>query len=166
MIGRSKREPRRTTAAAEMLPARPVLKATMHNPVRINFNSDPDGATVFKGDDGSAMGTTPLSMEVPYSDSSVQFILRKPGFEDKALFIVPNLPAPMFASLKPIVKAPPPPTPQAASARARMASSAGARKAAAAAAAAAAAQANQPAKKPERHAPSGDEDAVLEPDFK
>jgi tRNA A-37 threonylcarbamoyl transferase component Bud32 len=169
MIGRSKREPRRTNAAAETLPARATAKSATHPPVRINFTSDPDGAMVFRGQDGSAMGTTPLSIEVPYSDASVQFILRKPGFEDKAMFIVPNLPAPMFASLKPIAKAPPPiAAPPPAGAQRRVASSAGARKAAAAAAAAAAAEkANQAApKKVEKHTTSSDEDAVLEPDFK
>jgi len=171
LIGRGKREPRRTTAVAETMPARPAARATAHEPVRINFTSDPDGATVFRGDHGSELGTTPLSIEVPYSDSPVQFILRKSGFEDKAMFIVPNLPAPMFASLRPIVKAPAPAAnPNLSAPFRRMALSSANRKAAAAAAAAAAnaATANQqPAqKKIEKRPPAGDEDAVLEPDFK
>ena len=70
--------------------------------VRINFMSDPDGATVTRVDSGSVLGTTPLSLEVPYSDSAVEFVLRKAGYEDKPMIIVPNLPAPMFASLRPL----------------------------------------------------------------
>ena len=169
LIGRGKREPRRTATTVETVPSRQAVRPTAHGPVRVNFTSDPDGATVFRGD-GSELGKTPLSMEVPYSDSPVQFILRKAGFEDKALFIVPNLPAPMFASLRPIVKAPPPAPAASAAGGKRMALSSANRKAAAAAAAAkdasAAAEKQAAAKRSERHSNAGDEDAVLEPDFR
>jgi hypothetical protein len=131
--------------------------------VRINFMSDPDGATVTRVDSGSVLGTTPLSLEVPYSDSAVEFVLRKAGYEDKPMIIVPNLPAPMFASLRPLGDDP--------------AALAAARKAAAKK------RPNQPPgkhktaedgdappvatpRKVDKRSASSDDDAVLEPDFK
>jgi serine/threonine-protein kinase len=70
--------------------------------VRINFSSDPDGATVLRALDGWELGRTPLSVEVPYSDTSVEYKLRRAGYEDKSVTIVPNLPAPFFATLRPL----------------------------------------------------------------
>jgi serine/threonine protein kinase len=112
-----RREPRRP-APAIALPARPTA-------VRVNFSSDPDGATIVTAD-GKTLGRTPLSMEVPYSDSAVEFQFRKPGFETKAMYIVPNLPSPLFASMHAV--APPKPAtivppPAAAAAAAKHASS-------------------------------------------
>ncbi|HEY4188522.1 MAG TPA: serine/threonine-protein kinase [Polyangia bacterium] len=69
--------------------------------VRLNFTSDPDGAIVSRESDGSELGMTPLSIEVAYSNSPEKFVLRKVGFEDKMLFVVPNLPVPLFAALQP-----------------------------------------------------------------
>jgi serine/threonine-protein kinase len=71
--------------------------------VRINFSSDPDGATVLRALDGWELGRTPLSVEVPYSDTSVEFKLRRAGYEDKSVIIVPNLPTPINANLRPLV---------------------------------------------------------------
>jgi hypothetical protein len=68
------------------------------------FNSDPDRATVYRTDTGQELGQTPLSIEVPYSDSAVEFIFKKPGFENKVMYIVPNLPSPLFATLQPTPK--------------------------------------------------------------
>ena len=73
--------------------------------MRINFNSDPDGAIVLRSD-GKTLGLTPLSIEVPYSDSAVEFQFRKAGFEKKTVYVVPNLPSPLFATLRKI-EAPP-----------------------------------------------------------
>jgi serine/threonine protein kinase len=162
MAGRAKRDTRHATSAME----KPVVVVKTTPAVRINFTSDPDGAMVTRADDGSELGRTPLSLEVPYSDSSVQFVLRKPGYEDKVMFVVPNLPAPMFATLRPVGSSAPP------AAAHRLASSRSSRKRASAAASAAAASAastpsdQATAKKAERRAASPDEDAVLEPDFK
>ena len=70
--------PRRETR--QPLPAAPV---PLHpSSVRINFNSDPDGAIVMRGD-GKTLGLTPLSIEVPYSDSAVEFMFRKAGYENE-----------------------------------------------------------------------------------
>jgi hypothetical protein len=81
------------------LPAAPV--ALHPSAVRINFNSDPDGAIVLRAD-GKTLGLTPLSIEVPYSDSAVEFQFRKVGFEKKTVYVVPNLPSPLFATLRKI----------------------------------------------------------------
>ena len=83
--------------------------------MRINFNSDPDGAIVMRND-GKTLGLTPLSIEVPYSDSAVEFQFRKAGFEKKTVYVVPNLPSPLFATLRKI-ETPPPETPAAAPVR-------------------------------------------------
>jgi hypothetical protein len=67
--------------------------------VRVNFNSDPDGAVVTRAD-GKALGLTPLSIEITYSDSAVEFQFKKAGYETKTMYIVPNLPSPLFATLR------------------------------------------------------------------
>ena len=40
--------------------------------------------------DGKTLGLTPLSIEVPYSDSAVEFQFRKAGFEKKTVYVVPE----------------------------------------------------------------------------
>src|SRR5207253_5609688 len=93
----------------------PTAPTALHpSAVRINFNSDPDGAIVLRSD-GKTLGLTPLSIEVPYSDSAVEFQFRKVGFEKKTVYVVPNLPSPLFATLRKVEAAPPEvPTPGAA----------------------------------------------------
>ena len=77
----------------------PLPQVALHpSTVRINFNSDPDGAIVLRAD-GKTLGLTPLSIEVPYSDSAVEFQFRKVGFEKKTVYVVPNLPSPLFATM-------------------------------------------------------------------
>ena len=57
---------------------------------------------------GQTLGLTPLSIEVPYSDSAVEFHFRKAGYEKKAVYVVPNLPSPLFATLRKIDETPVP----------------------------------------------------------
>jgi hypothetical protein len=66
--------------------------------VRVNFNSDPDGATVSRAD-GTALGLTPLSIEVPYGDAPTEYVFSKAGHASKRVAFVPNLPSPIFAFL-------------------------------------------------------------------
>src|SRR5262245_10029488 len=88
----------------------PTAPVALHpSTVRINFNSDPDGAIVLRAD-GKTLGLTPLSIEVPYSDSAVEFQFRKVGFEKKTVYVVPNLPSPLFATMHKL-ETPPAPTP-------------------------------------------------------
>ena len=161
MAGRTKRETRRFNTAN----AGQSTAAKYPTAVRVNFSSDPDGAIVTRAD-GAELGRTPLSLEIPYSDSTVQFVLRKPGYEDKVMLIVPNLPAPIFATLRPINKGLSANTAAAPAARRQGSSSSSSRRQAAAAAAPQPTPSAviSPSKKP--HSTSVDEDAVLEPDFK
>ncbi len=69
--------------------------------VRVNFSSDPDGATVSRSD-GSVLGVTPLSTEVAYGDKPVEYVVHKDGYAPKVTSIVPNLPSPIFAVLQKI----------------------------------------------------------------
>ena len=92
------------------MPAKPTT-------VRVTFNSDPNGATVARPD-GTVLGVTPLSTDVPYGTEAVEYIVRMDGYLAMAASIVPNLPSPFFAALKrdertplPALAAPePPPT--------------------------------------------------------
>src|SRR5262245_29858672 len=106
----------------QALPTAPV--ALHPSAVRINFNSDPDGAIVVRAD-GKTLGLTPLSIEVPYSDSAVEFQFRKVGFEKKTVYVVPNLPSPLFATLRKIEAPPPTPAPAQTSSSSRRSSSSG-----------------------------------------
>jgi serine/threonine protein kinase len=102
----TRHESSRPPSPVASLPARPTA-------VRVNFNSDPDGASI-EAANGTVLGRTPLSLEIPYSDSAVEFQFKKPGYETKTMYIVPNLPSPLFATLQPepskaAVTTPPPP---------------------------------------------------------
>jgi serine/threonine-protein kinase len=114
--------------------------------VRVNFNSDPEHATVVRADTGRELGATPLSTELPYGDAAIECVFKKEGFESKTVSVVPNLPSPLFATLQPI---PPKPEPKPEPAAAP-----------------------HPAAKPKAvakkkpHRPKLDDDAVLEPSFK
>jgi len=104
----SQRQETRPVTPVAALPSRPAT-------VRVNFNSDPDGATITTGD-GKALGRTPLSIEVPYSDSAVEYVFKKTGYETKTMYIVPNLPSPVFATMQEIetkAAVTPPPAPPA-----------------------------------------------------
>jgi hypothetical protein len=76
--------------------------------VRVNFNSDPDGATVVQAD-GTVLGVTPLSVDVAFGDKPIGYVIRLSGYRSLTTSIVPNLPSPVFAVLK---KAPPVPEPE------------------------------------------------------
>jgi serine/threonine protein kinase len=67
--------------------------------VRLNFSSDPNGASVASAA-GKVVGFTPLSIEAPYGDKPIAYVVRKPGFVSKTVALVPNLPSPIFVSLQ------------------------------------------------------------------
>lgn len=131
--------------AAPTGPATPTTPAM----VRVNFNSDPPHAMVVRADTGKQLGETPLSTEIAYGDTAIEFIFKKDGYENAATFVVPNLPTPVSASLHPLAKpaakgepvaSTPRPEPQAAK--------------------------KPPAKKKPTRVQKLDDDAVLEPTFK
>jgi len=103
ILGRLFKEP---DHAARMEAATRTQRDSEKTPatVRLSFASDPDGAIVTRESDGAELGITPLSIEVAYSNSPDKFVLRKPGYLPKMLFVVPNLPVPLFAALQPEVK--------------------------------------------------------------
>jgi hypothetical protein len=105
LIGRSVHAPERARVVADGT-ANPAAAVRHPDTVRINFGSDPDGATVTRERDGTELGSTPLSVEIPYGNSPERFVLRKPGFDTKTLVVVPNLPVPLFASLTATPKGP------------------------------------------------------------
>ncbi len=164
MAGRSKREPRRPLASVAGTVGQ-AGAASAPSAVRVNFSSDPNGATVTRADDGSELGRTPLSLEIPYSDSTVQFVLRMPGYQDKVMLIVPNLPAPIFATLRPVEKPAAPANAFPNTLARRQTSGTGPRRHAPSSAASPAADDVTPAKKNEKRTTSDDGDSVLEPDF-
>ena len=142
----------KTTAAQQAPIAAPTTPAT----VRVNFTSDPSGALIVRADTGKELGETPLSTEIAYSDTAVEFVFKKEGYESKVAFVVPNMPSPLSTTLQPVAKAATKPEPVVAAAQPTPTPVA------------------QPAapKKPARKKPSGprmqklDDDAVLEPTFK
>jgi hypothetical protein len=73
--------------------------------VRVNFSSDPDGATVSRRD-GAVVGVTPFSTDIPYGETPVEYVVHKDGYLAKVSAFVPNLPLPVFAALE---KEPEPP---------------------------------------------------------
>jgi eukaryotic-like serine/threonine-protein kinase len=89
------------------------LAASVTRPktVAVSFSSDPDGATVLSGD-GTTLGVTPLSIQVPSGDAPVDYSFRKPGYEDKTMSLIPSVSAALFALMR--ADAPPAPPPVAA----------------------------------------------------
>jgi hypothetical protein len=130
---------------AAPLPMGPTTPAT----VRVNFNSDPPHAMVVRADTGKELGETPLSTEIAYGDTAIEFIFKKDGYENAAAFVVPNLPTPVSASLHAVSKPAPRPEPVVAASKPEP----------------------QAVKKPPAHKKATrvqklDDDAVLEPTFK
>jgi len=102
-----------TTAALSSIVTPTAAARTMT--VAVSFSSDPDGAEV-RGADGTPLGTTPLSIQVPSRDVPVDYVFQKAGYEDKTMSLIPSVPSALFALLRPGAPVPslePPPTPTA-----------------------------------------------------
>ena len=65
---------------------------------RVNFSSDPDGATVSRRTAGA--GNDALSTQIAYSDAPVEVVIQKAGFQPKTVAFVPNMPIPVVAVLR------------------------------------------------------------------
>ncbi len=87
-----------------MAASAPIAAPAAPTTVRVNFTSNPAGAVVVRADTGKELGETPLEAEIPYGDSAVEFVFKKEGYDNKVAFVVPNLPAPLFAMLQPVAK--------------------------------------------------------------
>ena len=98
MAGMKYRNQARSFVAAAAAPSTPST-------VRVNFNSEPDGATVVRAD-GTVLGVTPLSTDVSYGDKPIEYVIRLNGYLPRTTSIVPNLPSPVFAVLEKAQAAP------------------------------------------------------------
>ncbi len=76
-----------------------ALSPKVPTTTRMNFSSDPDGASVTSAD-GTVLGVTPLSTDVPFGNVGLTYVLSKKGYLPKTLAAVPNLAAPLFAVLE------------------------------------------------------------------
>jgi serine/threonine protein kinase len=81
-------------------PVPAVAATTPHaDQVTVRFGSDPPGATVTDAT-GAVLGTTPLAIEVPRTNVSVDYAFAKPGFQRRALSVIPNVPSTVFAAMQ------------------------------------------------------------------
>jgi serine/threonine-protein kinase len=67
--------------------------------VAVTFSSEPAGATVTDAA-GVELGTTPLSIQVDRGDQPAAYVFRKPGFQPKAMAVVPNVASSVFAAMQ------------------------------------------------------------------
>jgi hypothetical protein len=67
--------------------------------VRVTFASDPHGVAVVD-EEGRTLGTTPLSIEVPKGDLPITYKLRREGFTEKTMSLIPNISTPVFAVMQ------------------------------------------------------------------
>jgi serine/threonine-protein kinase len=68
--------------------------------IALTFRSDPAGATVVAAD-GSTIGLTPISIEVPPSERPARFRFEMPGFATKEMESIANVSSSMFVRLEP-----------------------------------------------------------------
>jgi eukaryotic-like serine/threonine-protein kinase len=88
--------------------------------IRLSLKSEPPGAAVIRKDTNEQLGITPFDLELPPSQTPVQFLFRKEAHRDKVESFVPEMPGQLAVSLvanpPPVEKAPPPtevaPTPK------------------------------------------------------
>lgn len=66
-----------------------VAKPTTPKMVRLSFKSDPAGAAVLRKDTNEQIGVTPFTVELPASQTSVDFLFKKDSFGDKIETFVP-----------------------------------------------------------------------------
>ena len=79
---RSSTEPPANQAATVAPPATPKK-------VKLSFRSDPAGAAVLRKDTNEQLGITPFSVELPSSETSIDFLFKKDSFGDKVETFVP-----------------------------------------------------------------------------
>ncbi|HEX7508506.1 MAG TPA: serine/threonine-protein kinase [Polyangia bacterium] len=66
-----------------------VAKPTTPKMVRLSFKSDPAGAAVLRKDTNEQIGVTPFTVELPASQTSVDFLFKKDSFGDKIETFIP-----------------------------------------------------------------------------
>jgi len=74
---------------------------------RVALDSAPQGATVVSASDGHRLGETPLLLNLPRGQTTMDLVLQKPGFAPLAFKVIPHQDKDVVARLEPL----PPPTP-------------------------------------------------------
>ncbi|MCX5744233.1 MAG: serine/threonine-protein kinase [Proteobacteria bacterium] len=72
--------------------AAPVPEVTLPDVVEIHLDSTPQGADVFDVANNSIAGKTPLGFKIPGSLATRRFTLKKKGYSDLIIELVPNRP--------------------------------------------------------------------------
>ena len=66
-----------------------VAKPATPKPVKLSFKSDPAGAAVLRKDTNEQLGITPFVVEIPSSQTSVDFLFKKDSYGDRIESFVP-----------------------------------------------------------------------------
>jgi eukaryotic-like serine/threonine-protein kinase len=85
--------------AAELVRAGVTPVLARAKTVSVSFSSDPDGATVLASN-GTTLGKTPLSIDIPSTNAPVEYTFRKPGFQTKTMSLIPSVSSPLFALMQ------------------------------------------------------------------
>ena len=80
---------RSTTEHSAPDEAATVVQPTAPKKVKLSFKSDPAGAAVLRKDTNEQLGITPFAVELPASQTAVDFMFRKDSFGDKIETFVP-----------------------------------------------------------------------------
>jgi len=91
-----------TTAVAAPPPPAPRVETA-----RVALDSAPQGATVLSASDGQRLGETPLLLNLPRGQATMDLVLEKPGFASLPFKVIPHQDKDVVARLEPL----PPPTP-------------------------------------------------------
>jgi serine/threonine-protein kinase len=92
--------PQAVLAASQAVLAPAAARPSRPRTVALTFRSDPAGATVIAAD-GSTIGLTPISIEVPPSERPARYRFALPGFATKEMESIANASTSMFVRLEP-----------------------------------------------------------------
>ena len=118
LLGAALRGPGADTTAAA--PPAPAPQTAPVETARVALDSAPQGATVVAASDGQRLGETPLLLNLPRGQTTMDLVLHKAGFAPLPFKVIPHQDKDVVARLEPL--APPAPiTPPKKSAKARAA---------------------------------------------
>jgi len=100
------------TAAATPPPAFPPVETA-----RVALDSAPQGATVVAADDGHRLGETPLLLNLPRGQTTMEVVLHKAGFASLPFKVIPHQDKDVVARLEALPPPAPPTPPKVARAR-------------------------------------------------
>lgn len=79
---------REATARPVVTPTAPPQVPSKPSTVQVTLRSAPEGAEIYR--DGNLLGHAPLLTPVPPGDTSIEFLFRRKGFQERSVKIVPN----------------------------------------------------------------------------